>query len=167
MRYISTRGLAPTLGFSDAVLAGLARDGGLYWPERFPVLDKDVIAGFAGRSYQEIAQAVISPFADDIAPKDLERMIGEAYAGFRHQVVCPVVQTRDNQFVLELFHGPTLAFKDVAMQLLGRLMDHISSSATNAPPLSARRRAIQGGRRSRRFRVLSKSMCLFSTRMGG
>ena len=125
MRYISTRGLAPTLGFSDAVLAGLARDGGLYWPERFPVLDKDVIARFAGRSYQEIAQAVISPFADDIAPKDLERMIGEAYAGFRHQVVCPVVQTRDNQFVLELFHGPTLAFKDVAMQLLGRLMDHI------------------------------------------
>ena len=125
MRYVSTRGLAPALGFSDAVLAGLARDGGLYWPERFPLLDRETIAAFAGRPYQEIARAVIKPYADDVSPDALDRMIDEAYASFRHQVVCPLTQIGDNQFLLELFHGPTLAFKDVAMQLLGRLMDHI------------------------------------------
>jgi threonine synthase len=125
VRYASTRGLAPTLGFSDAVLTGLARDGGLYWPEQFPQLDARQIAGFAGHSYQDIARAVLSPFATDVAPAALSAMIDEAYASFRHQAVCPLVQIDDNQFVLELFHGPTLAFKDVAMQLLGRLMDHI------------------------------------------
>ena len=125
MRYCSTRGLAPTLGFSDAVLTGLARDGGLYWPEQFPHLDASQIAGFAGHSYQDIARAVLTPFATDVAPAALSAMIDEAYASFRHQAVCPLVQIDDNQFVLELFHGPTLAFKDVAMQLLGRLMDHI------------------------------------------
>jgi threonine synthase len=125
VRYISTRGLAPILGFSDAVLTGLARDGGLYWPEQFPRLSSDTISGFAGQSYQAIARAVLKPFATDIAPDALDTMIDEAYAGFRHKAVCPLVQIGDNQFVLELFHGPTLAFKDVAMQLLGRLMDHI------------------------------------------
>ena len=125
MHYRSTRGLAPTLGFSDAVLTGLARDGGLYWPEQFPKLDARQIAGFAGHSYQDIARAVLTPFATDVAPAALSAMIDEAYASFRHQAVCPLVQIDDNQFVLELFHGPTLAFKDVAMQLLGRLMDHI------------------------------------------
>ena len=125
MRYVSTRGLAPALGFSDAVLTGLARDGGLYWPEHFVSLKEDEIAGFAGQSYEAVARAVISPYATDIAAEELGAMIDQAYAGFRHDVVCPLVQIGDNQFVLELFHGPTLAFKDVAMQLLGRLMDHI------------------------------------------
>jgi len=125
VRYVSTRGLAPALGFSDAVLTGLARDGGLYWPEHFASLSGSEIAGFAGRSYEAIARAVISPYATDIAAAELGAMIDQAYASFRHDVVCPLVQIGDNQFVLELFHGPTLAFKDVAMQLLGRLMDHI------------------------------------------
>ena len=125
MRYVSTRGLAPALGFSDAVLTGLARDGGLYWPEHFASLSGSEIAGFAGQSYEAIARAVISPYATDIAAAELGAMIDQAYASFRHDVVCPLVQIGDNQFVLELFHGPTLAFKDVAMQLLGRLMDHI------------------------------------------
>jgi threonine synthase len=125
VRYVSTRGLAPDLGFSDAVLTGLARDGGLYWPDHFVSLSGSEIAGFSGRSYEEIARAVISPYATDIAAAELGAMIDQAYASFRHDVVCPLVQIGDNQFVLELFHGPTLAFKDVAMQLLGRLMDHI------------------------------------------
>lgn len=125
MRYVSTRGLAPALGFSDAVLTGLARDGGLYWPEHFVTLSDAEIKGFSGRSYEAIARAVISPYATDITASELGTMIDAAYASFRHDVVCPLVQIGDNQFVLELFHGPTLAFKDVAMQLLGRLMDHI------------------------------------------
>ncbi len=125
MLYVSTRGQAPALGFSDAVLAGLARDGGLYWPERAPTLDAATIAGFAGRSYADVAKAVIGPFADDVEGDAFSRMIDESYAAFRHKAVCPLVQVADNTFILELFHGPTLAFKDVAMQLLGRLMDHV------------------------------------------
>ena len=125
MHYVSTRGQAPRLGFSDAVLAGLARDGGLYWPEQWPQLDHAAIGGFAGRSYADIAKAVIGPYAGDVTTEDLSAMIDAAYAGFRHQATCPLVQLDNNLFVLELFHGPTLAFKDVAMQLLGRLMDHV------------------------------------------
>ena len=125
MHYVSTRGQAPRLGFSDAVLAGLARDGGLYWPEQWPQLDHATIGGFAGQSYAEIAKAVIGPYAGDVTTADLSAMIDAAYAGFRHQATCPLVQLDNNLFVLELFHGPTLAFKDVAMQLLGRLMDHV------------------------------------------
>ncbi len=125
MRYVSTRGMAPDLGFSDAVLTGLARDGGLYWPEQFQSLAQARIAGFAGQSYQQIARAIITPYADDIDAQALGQMIDHAYASFRHPVVCPLIQIAPNQFVLELFHGPTLAFKDVAMQLLGRLMDHM------------------------------------------
>ncbi len=125
MHYVSTRGQAPRLGFSDAVLAGLARDGGLYWPESWPQLDHATISGFAGQSYADIAKAVIGPYAGDVTSADLADMIDSAYASFRHQAKCPLVQLDDNLFVLELFHGPTLAFKDVAMQLLGRLMDHV------------------------------------------
>lgn len=127
MRYVSTRGGAPVSSFSDVVLAGLARDGGLYVPERYPTLSPETIAGFAGRSYAEVAIAVISPFVDgDIPDADLRRMIDEAYGPvFRHPAVTPLVQLAPNHFLLELFHGPTLAFKDVAMQLLARLMDHV------------------------------------------
>jgi threonine synthase len=124
--HVSTRGEAPAIGFADALLTGLARDGGLYVPERFPALDPATIAGFSGRRFADVAKAVLGPLVDgEFAGADLDRMIEEAYAGFRHPAVCPLVQIGDNLFVQELFHGPTLAFKDVAMQLLGRLMDHV------------------------------------------
>ncbi|RDJ23634.1 threonine synthase [Bosea caraganae] len=126
MLHVSTRGEASPLAFSDALLAGLARDGGLYVPKAWPGLTADEIAGFAGQSYAEVAERIIGALADgDIEGKALGEMIREAYAGFRHPAVCPLTQIGDNLFVLELFHGPTLAFKDVAMQLLGRLMNHV------------------------------------------
>src|SRR6202790_5149240 len=125
VRYVSTRGEAPPLGFSEAMLAGLARDSGLYVPEAWPRLDPAVIAGFAGRPYAEVAVEVMRPFVGDaIAEHELAHMAGEAYGTFRHPAVAPLVQLGVSDFVLELFHGPTLAFKDLAMQLLGRLMDH-------------------------------------------
>ena len=126
MKYTSTRGEAPALSFTDALLAGLARDGGLYLPETYPRFTPAEIAGFAGRPYAEVAAAVIAPFADGlVAPQTLRAMLEAAYARFEHVAVTPVSQLGDNLFLLELFHGPTLAFKDVAMQLLGRLMDHV------------------------------------------
>ncbi len=126
MKYVSTRGEAPALGFSDVLLAGLARDGGLYLPESWPTLSPATIAGFAGRPYADVAYEVISPFVDgDITDADLRAMIDEAYAGFGHPAVAPLVQLAPGHFLLELFHGPTLAFKDVAMQFLGRIMDHV------------------------------------------
>ncbi len=126
MRYISTRSEAPALGFVEATLAGLARDGGLYVPAAWPRLDADTIAGFAGRPYAEVAVEVIRPFVGDAIPDcDLARMTREAYGRFRHPAVAPLVQFGASDFVLELFHGPTLAFKDLAMQLLGRLMDEV------------------------------------------
>ena len=126
VKYISTRGEAPVLSFTEALIAGLASDGGLYVPENIPQLSPGEIAGFAGKPYAQVAEAVISPFiAGELEAPALRRMIEAAYAGFRHQAVTPLSQIGDNLFVLELFHGPTLAFKDVAMQLLGRLMDHV------------------------------------------
>ncbi|MFJ6322668.1 MULTISPECIES: threonine synthase [unclassified Rhizobium] len=125
MDYISTRGEAPALGFCDALLAGLARDGGLYVPREWPTLTKKEIRAFRGKSYQDIAFAVLSPFTNGEIPADVFRgMIDDAYATFRHPAVAPLVQTGPNSFVMELFHGTTLAFKDVAMQLLARLMDY-------------------------------------------
>ena len=125
MRYISTRGEAPVLSFTDAMLAGLARDGGLYVPESFPQISPDEIAGFAGQSYWRVAERVIGAFVgDEIEPAAFRHMLEESYATFRHPAVTPLAQIGDNLFVLELFHGPTLAFKDVAMQLLARMMDH-------------------------------------------
>jgi threonine synthase len=122
--HVSTRGEAPAIGFTDALLTGLARDGGLYVPETWPSLSRETIQGFAGRSYAEVAKAVLGPLLGEIPAADLGRMIDEAYATFRHPAVCPLKQLDGNLFLLELFHGPTLAFKDVAMQLLGRLMDY-------------------------------------------
>jgi threonine synthase len=125
VRYVSTRGEAPPLGFGEAMLAGLAHDGGLYVPEAWPQLEPAAIAGFAGRPYAEVAVAVMRPFVGDaIAEHDLARMAREAYGNFRHPAVAPLAQLGVSDFVLELFHGPTLAFKDLAMQLLARLMDH-------------------------------------------
>ena len=126
MHYVSTRGEAPALGFSEVMLAGLARDGGLYVPDAWPRFDAATIAGFAGRPYAEVAVEVMRPFiGDSIGAADLARMAREAYGSFRHPAVAPLTQLGVNTFMLELFHGPTLAFKDVAMQLLARLMDHV------------------------------------------
>ena len=126
VHFISTRGDAPKLGFRDTVLAGLARDGGLYLPETWPRFSHRQIAALAGKPYEDIAIAVMWPFVEgEIERAVFERLARQAYATFRHAATCPLVQTRPNEFILELFHGPTLAFKDVAMQLLGRLMDHV------------------------------------------
>jgi len=121
---MSTRGEAPVLGFVEATLAGLARDGGLYVPAAWPRLDAGTIASFAGRPYAEVAVEVIRPFVGGAIPEcDLARMTREAYGRFRHPAVAPLMQFGASDFLLELFHGPTLAFKDLAMQLLGRLVD--------------------------------------------
>lgn len=126
MQYISTRGQAPALNFDDVVLAGLARDGGLYLPKSWPKLTPDQIAGFAGRPFHEVAVDVIAPFTGGtISRDDLTEMARGAYAQFGHSAVTPLVQIGNGTWVLELFHGPTLAFKDVAMQLLARMMDHV------------------------------------------
>jgi threonine synthase len=126
MRYVSTRGEAPTLDFVDATLAGLARDGGLYVPESWPQLDAKTIAGFAGKPYAEVAVEVMRPFVGDALPEsDLARLAREAYGSFRHPATVPLVQLNNGTFVAELFHGPTLAFKDLAMQFVARLMDHV------------------------------------------
>ena len=126
MHYVSTRGEAPSHSFAETMLAGLARDGGLYVPDAWPRLDPQAIAGFAGRPYAEVAVEVIRPFTDEsIAVADLARMAQEAYGSFRHPAVAPLTQLGVSTFALELFHGPTLAFKDLAMQLLARLMDHV------------------------------------------
>jgi len=126
MQFISTRGQAPVLGFSDAVLAGLAADGGLYVPQTWPQISADEIAAYAGKPYAQIAFDIIARFVDgDIPEADLRRIVEDAYATFRHPSVTPLVELEPGHFVLELFHGPTLAFKDVAMQFLSRVMDHI------------------------------------------
>ncbi|KQZ15745.1 threonine synthase [Mesorhizobium sp. Root554] len=126
MRYVSTRGEAPVLGFSDAILTGLARDGGLYVPQEWPHFSADDIRAMRGLPYADLAIRVLTPFVGgEISAPLFETLVREAYATFRHEAVCPLVQIGANTFVLELFHGPTLAFKDVAMQLLARLMDHV------------------------------------------
>lgn len=126
MQFVSTRGQAPALGFSDAVLAGLATDGGLYVPASWPQISREEIASFAGKSYADVAYAVISRFTgDEIPAAKLKQIIDEAYACFLHPSVAPLVELQPGHFVLELFHGPTLAFKDVAMQFLSRVIDHI------------------------------------------
>ncbi len=126
MKYISTRGQAPALNFEEVLLAGLASDGGLYVPEQLPVFTQEEIASWAGLSYAELAFKIISPFVNDcISDADLKVMIDETYAGFNHSAVAPLKELGTNEWVLELFHGPTLAFKDFALQLLGRLMDHV------------------------------------------
>ncbi|HEU4842496.1 MAG TPA: threonine synthase [Ilumatobacteraceae bacterium] len=125
MRYISTRGRAPELGFADVLLAGLAADGGLYVPADWPLLPTPAELD-AATGYADTARRIIAPFVGaDIAPGDLARMCDEAYASFRHPAVVPLVQIDHRQWLAELFHGPTLAFKDVALQLVGRLFDHV------------------------------------------
>ncbi|WKD28848.1 threonine synthase [Halomonas sp. KG2] len=125
MRYISTRGQAPALSFEEVVLTGMASDGGLYVPETLPEFSKEELASMAGLSYAEIAFRVMKPFVNgEIDDDTFRRLVTEAYATFNHDAVVPLKQLDANHFLLEQFHGPTLAFKDVALQLLGRLLDH-------------------------------------------
>jgi threonine synthase len=124
MRYISTRGTAPILDFEAVTLAGLASDGGLYVPESWPRFSHDDIAAMAGLSYVETAVRVCTPFVGDVLSEaELRSILTRAYAGFSHAAVAPLVQLDARHWLLELFHGPTLAFKDVAMQALGRLFE--------------------------------------------
>ena len=125
MRYISTRGQAPALSFEEVVLTGMASDGGLYVPETLPEFSKEELADMAGLSYAEIAFRVMKPFVNgEIDDETFRRLVTEAYATFNHDAVVPLKQLDASHFLLEQFHGPTLAFKDVALQLLGRLLDH-------------------------------------------
>ena len=124
MLHISTRGAAPAINFTETLLAGLARDGGLYVPQDWPTVSKSEIAALSGVPYMAAAETIIGALVEDEVPAPtLKRAIRAAYAAFRHPSVCPLMQIGDNLFVLELFHGPTLAFKDVAMRLLAGLMD--------------------------------------------
>jgi threonine synthase len=123
MKYISTRGAAPVLGFGEAMMTGLARDGGLYVPDVVPVMAAGDIAALAGLSYEEVAFRVMRPYLGGLFGDDEFRgLIDAAYKGFHHAARAPMVQLAPNHFLLELFHGPTLAFKDFAMQLIGQMM---------------------------------------------
>ena len=126
MRYISTRGQAPALNFEDVLLAGLATDGGLYVPENLPRFTQEEIASWAGLPYHELAFRVMRPFVTGSIPDaDFKKILEETYGVFSHSAIAPLRQLNGNEWVLELFHGPTLAFKDFALQLLGRLLDYV------------------------------------------
>ena len=125
MKYVSTRGTAPVLTFDDVLLTGLARDGGLYVPDAWPSLDANRLRGYADRPYAEVAVDVMWPFVQGAIELDVfEELVEDAYSTFRHPDVVPLVELGGNVHLLELFHGPTLAFKDVALQLVGHLFDH-------------------------------------------
>ncbi|MGR3509526.1 MAG: threonine synthase [Sulfitobacter sp.] len=128
MRYISTRGSAPVLSFEDALLTGLARDGGLYVPETIPRFSDKDLADMATMSYEDVAFKVMRPFiGDTFTDTEFTALIDKAYSGFNHVVRAPLVQLDQGHFLLELFHGPTLAFKDFAMQLIGQMFQAVLS----------------------------------------
>ena len=126
MKYISTRGQAPALNFEEVLLTGLAPDGGLYVPESLPTFSQQEIASWASLSYTDLAFNIIKPFVGECIPEDdLKAIIDDTYVDFRHPSIAPLVQLNNNEWVLELFQGPTLAFKDFALQMLGRLLDYV------------------------------------------
>jgi len=126
MQYISTRGQAPALSFEEVVLAGLASDGGLYVPETIPHLSPQELAAMRALPYRELACRIIRPFIGDcLSEAELRAIVAPSYDSFRHHAITPLTQTGPQSWLLELFHGPTLAFKDVALQWLGRLVDHV------------------------------------------
>jgi threonine synthase len=153
MHYISTRGTAPVLGFGEAMMTGLARDGGLYVPEAVPVMTQTEIAALAGLPYEEVAFRVMRPylggfFADD----EFRGLIAKAYRGFHHAARAPMVQLSSTHFLLELFHGPTLAFKNG------------SPSSARPPGIRAARRWRRSGgwpmwRSSSCSRMVASAMC--------
>jgi threonine synthase len=160
IKYISTRGEAPALSFEDAVLAGLASDGGLYVPDTIPQFTPQELVAMRGLSYAALALRVMQPFIGDAIPrKDLKRLIDDSYNDFRHPAVAPLKQLAHNEFLLELFHGPTLAFKDFALQFLGRALEYFLArrketltvvGATSGDTGSA---AIEGCRGRRNMRI--------------
>ena len=126
MRYLSTRGQAPEQNFAGVLLAGLADDGGLYMPESWPVFSGADLRALRGLPYPELAARVLAPFMEEsIKFADLQAMCRRAYAGFTNKAIAPLVQLDTNIYALELFHGPTLAFKDMALQLVGHLFEHV------------------------------------------
>lgn len=126
MKYISTRGKGPALNFEEVMLTGLADDGGLYVPETLPTYSKEEIASWSKLSYPDLAYKIVQPFVSDSIPADdLKAIIDDSYSDFRHTAIAPLVQLDRDEWVLELFHGPTLAFKDFALQMLGRLLDYV------------------------------------------
>ncbi|MEX0298975.1 MAG: threonine synthase [Kordiimonas sp.] len=131
MKYVSTRGQAESLDFEGVTLTGLARDGGLYVPEALPKFNAEKIRGMRGKPYSDVAFEVIQPFvAGSVSDADLKKMLDATYGdAFRHSAVAPLVQLGNNDWLLELFHGPTLAFKDFALQLLGRFFDHFTTTS--------------------------------------
>ncbi len=153
MNYHSTRGQSPIVTFADALLAGLAPDGGLYVPQSWPKLSTETIAGFAGKPFHEVAVEVLKRFvAGSIPDSVLETAAKEAYASFGHPAITPLVQTTQNQFILELFHGPTLAFKDVAMQLIARLMDYVLNERNETATIVCATSGDTGGAAAEAFR---------------
>ncbi len=126
MRYISTRGNAPVLDFSDIVISGLAPDGGLYMPETIPQVSHEQILEWKDLSYVELAAEVMRPFMEDAIPEaDLQALLEKSYSTFHHPDIAPLVELEEGEYVLELFHGPTLAFKDFALQFLGNALDYM------------------------------------------
>ena len=153
MRYVSTRGASPSVGFVDAILAGLAPDGGLYVPETWPTLTRAEIAAFAGKSYEHVATEILARFVGDEIPYiALKEMCAEAYASFTHPAVVPLKQIAPGGCVAELFHGPSLAFKDVAMQLLARLSDHVLAAANRTQTILCATSGDTGGAAVEAFR---------------
>lgn len=153
MRYVSTRGGSPSVGFVDAILAGLAPDGGLYVPEEWPTLTHDQIAAFAGKPYDHVATEILARFVGGEIPRDvLADMCAEAYASFTHPAVVPLTQIAPGGFIAELFHGPSLAFKDVAMQLLARLSDHVLGQARRSQTILCATSGDTGGAAVEAFR---------------
>ena len=124
MKYISTRGETAPIGFKDAVMMGLARDGGLLLPERLPVVDRNTLNSWRNLPYQYLALEILTLFIDDIPRLDLDALVERSYRHFSHPQVTPVRKVGD-LYIMELFHGPTLAFKDIALQLLGNLFEYI------------------------------------------
>ena len=126
LKYVSTRGQAPVLGFDEVLLTGLARDGGLYLPKSWPHFSKTEISSWRGLSYQELAHQVLKPFVSDtLSNNALKKIIIEAYSHFSSDTVVPIANLGNDEWLVELYHGPTLAFKDIAMQFLGPLFDHV------------------------------------------
>lgn len=124
MKYISTRGQIPPIGFKDAVMMGLATDGGLILPQHIPLIDTETLDAWQGLTYQDLAFRIISLFATDIPEDDLRRLINRSYDRFDQKEITPLVR-ENGVYILELFHGPTFAFKDVALQFLGNLFEYL------------------------------------------
>jgi threonine synthase len=155
--YVSTRGEAPPVNFTEALLAGLARDGGLYVPDEWPQVSPATLAGFKDKPYAEVAFEVIRLYmGGTIAEADLKRLVREAYAVFDRPDVAPLVELASGEYLLELFHGPTLAFKDIAMQLLARLIDHVLAARGERATIVAATSGDTGGAAVEAFRSRDK-----------